>query len=372
MTQNSSAHLVRFVDKILDLEERHNLIERLLNCSCLTTASGRAAFIQHLPNKIKNSVRGGLPSTPKEEMDNLLSACVSFPNGLQELLKVIRYYNSGEKAVDELEEFMLEIGLLEYEARVIPSQSLDSYPANPFIDTQRVQLQKFVGRKALLRRINALLQASSIHLNGTQKIGKSSLLHLLFTEHQVRGEKAVFGDFQAQTVKDIVAKIALELELASNISWYDLQLKLAEQPFYLFLDKVDRAPQMGFDQQFGLDLKCLANYDFRLITSGRRLPDQILPNSNSGSLWYDFLSPEEVKVFTPTEVEQLLVSRLPSDLASQMFPASRIQQFIDLSGCHPFKLTRAAFRYYDYFTNDPDSDWQQLYQNDLAHFGLAN
>jgi Effector-associated domain 2 len=371
MAQNRSNRPVRFTGKTLDLKERHNLIEKLLACPCLNADESRRSFINGLPDELKHGMLRGVLASGRQEVTNLLETCLNYEGGLPQLLDSIRFYDKGTKQFAELESYLLAIGLMEYEPVETPPAPSGSFPANPFIDTQKVQGQRFVGRQTNRRRLNTILQASSVHLSGAMKIGKSSLLHLLFKDIAGQGERAVFGDFQDQTMDEIVSDIALELELERNVSWAVLRRKLARQPFYLFLDELDYAPQMGLTEEWGRRLRALAGDNVRLITGARRYPGAILPHRGAGSDWYNFLSPEPLDVFTPTEAEQLLRSRLPADLVPQIFPATKVQQLIELSGCHPFKLTRAAFRYYDFLTNEPHSNWQKLYHNDLVSFGLT-
>jgi hypothetical protein len=371
MAQNRSARPVRFTGKTLDLKERHNLIEKLLACSCLNADESRRAFINTLPGELKHGMLRGALASGRQEVTSLVDRCLTYEGGMPQLLDSIRFHDKGTKQFAELESYMFDIGLTEYEPIAPTPVPSGNFPANPFIDTQKVQGQRFVGRQTNRRRLNTVLQASSVHLSGAMKIGKSSLLHLLFKDIAGRGERAVFGDFQDQTMDEIVSDIALQLELEPNVSWAVMRRKLASQPFYLFLDELDYAPQMGLNEEWGRRLRALASDNLRLITGARRKPADILPHAGAGSDWYNFLSPEPLDVFSQSEAEQLLLSRLPSEFVPQIFPTATVQQLIELSGCHPFKLTRAAFRYYDHLTNDPNSDWRQQYHNDLIHFGLA-
>ena len=245
-----------------------------------------------------------------------------------------------------------------------------AWPSNPFTDTLRVTEARFVGRGASLRRLHGTLETGSLHLQGKSKIGKSSLLYLIYQQQVKSSMPAIFADFQHQTMDDVMTEVAELLGVPPSTRWTDLSRAISKQPFYLFLDEFDYAPQMGFTEEWGRRFRWLATSGFRLITSARHEPKEIYPSNNIASDWYNFLSPETLGPLTAAEAEQLLTSRLPSPLSAQIFTPEVRQQLITLSARHPFKLTRAAYRYYDQQTNDPDSDWQSLYQQDLHHFGL--
>jgi serine/threonine protein kinase len=253
-----------------------------------------------------------------------------------------------------------------------PNYAGITFPPNPFRDTQRVEQSLFVTREAMLLRLRSVLEVSSLHLQGEAKIGKSSLLWLLYQEQKAKNLPAVFGDFQFQTIEEIIAEIAEVLGQPSDTAWISLRRTITAQPFYLFLDELDYAPEMNFTLEWGRRFRGLSNSMFRLITGGRNEPKDVLPQTGVGSEWYNFLAPEILEPFTPAEAAKLITQRLPQAIAELLFPPHIQQQLFRLSGGHPFRLMRAAFRYYDQQTNPHEQthDWQIRYQNDLKHFGL--
>jgi hypothetical protein len=253
-----------------------------------------------------------------------------------------------------------------------PNHEGVEFPPNPFRDTQRMEQSRFSGREAILLRLRSVLEVSSLHLLGEAKIGKSSLLWLLYQEQIAKGLAAVFGDFQFQTIDEIVAEIAETLGQPPATAWSSLRRTIPAQPFYLFLDELDYAPEMGFTVEWGRRFRGLSNSAFRLVTGGRREPKDLLPNSSIGSEWYNFLAPEILEPFNQADTAKLINQLLPADIANRLFPPDVCRQIFRLSGGHPFKLMRAAYRYYDQQTNphEREHDWQARYLSDLKHFGL--
>jgi hypothetical protein len=244
------------------------------------------------------------------------------------------------------------------------------WPDNPFTSVLRVTDSHFVGREAMLRRLRNVLNSSSIHLLGPSKIGKSSLLWLLYQTQLKQGVKAVFGDFQQQEMNEIMSEVAEMVGQPPDVSWPVLRRELLTQPFCLFLDELDFAPKRGFDLEWGRRFRTMSNSKFRLVTGGRRSPKNILEHSDVDSEWFNFLTPEILGPLTPTEAERLLTCRLNTPINTQIFTPEVCQELIKLSQCHPFKLMRAAYHYYDQQTNDPDHDWLAYYNEDLKHFGM--
>ncbi|NWJ97864.1 MAG: ATP-binding protein [Chloroflexi bacterium] len=308
-------------------------------------------------------------------MENIVNTLVEYSGALEELISFIRLEDSGTQALQALETFQRVLlvdsfpsaSLKEIEA---VSSIPGDWPPNPFTDTLRVSNERFIGREAVLRRLRSALESSSFHLQGEPKIGKSSLLWLLYQNQVKAGAMAVFGDFQHQEMLEIVEEVAEKVGLSPDVGWPTLRRALAAQPFYLFLDEFDLAPQMGFTLEWGRRLRGLAAGNFRLLIGARHTLKEILPHIGGDSPWYNYVTPETLGSLAQVEAEQLFTKRLPVSLAQQLFTPPVRQYLFEISGCHPFKLTRAAYRYYDQQTNEPEADWQIRYYADLKHFGL--
>jgi hypothetical protein len=329
-------------------------------------------------------------SSRPEQLKRLLEEALQLQYELEQR-RLIDDYPKGKRRLEldiaevktQVEQYSQELEQLESQARPVipaatnftdsvPQDEDQEWPPNPFSAIRHVTGTRFTGRKSILNRLKSMLEAGSVHLRGDAKIGKSSLLRLLFQEQESKNVKAVFGDFQADDMDVIVAKVAKKIGLSVGTDWLEIQEALIDISFYLFLDELDYAPEKGFNLDWGMRLRYLQSHanDFHLITSARQSPGEILPHSKKGSEWYNLLSIETLKPFTQAEAEQLLTGKLPIQVAEQIFSPSIRQELISLTGCHPFKLMRAAFHYYDQKTNDPDHDWLAEYYEDIRHYGL--
>jgi hypothetical protein len=247
-----------------------------------------------------------------------------------------------------------------------------NWPPNPFGDIGLVNNStRFVGREATLNRIRPILETDSLHLQGEAKIGKSSLLWLLYQEQLEKGRRAVFGNFKRHDMENIMTKMATSLNVASDLPWPRFCEYLTEQPFYLFLDEFDQAVDKGFNLEWGSRFRGLESenfYNFHLVLATRQDLHEILPDTSKGSEWYSLLAPEQLGPFTEEEALILITSRLPNQVVEEIFIEVTKQHLLKISKCHPFKLMRAAYRYYDQQTNEKTSDWLSKYRADLKHY----
>ncbi len=243
-----------------------------------------------------------------------------------------------------------------------------SLPPNPFTDTLAVKdPSRFVGRERVLERILSRLRTSSIVLFGERKIGKSSLLWQLKRLLEPKWE-VVFWDFLEPRLADGLLREAIALLGGKGEKWEDFRRAVGGRQVALLLDELDLAPDRGFDLDMlrGCRALCQRESGFRLIAASRRLPRDIFPPPRVGSTPWDFLEPVEVPVFTEEEARRLLAH--PWAPEAPQFDEATCQTLITLTGCHPFRLQRAAHHRYEALA-DPTYDWRAAYERDMEALG---
>ena len=98
------------------------------------------------------------------------------------------------------------------------------------------------------------------------------------------------------------------------------------------------------------------------MTASRMLPKDIFPDPGKGSWPYDFLSVQTLGPFTRSEAHRLLAHPWTPD--TPHFDGPTCEELIALSGCHPYRLQRAAHHRYEALC-DPSYDWRAAYELDL-------
>jgi hypothetical protein len=236
---------------------------------------------------------------------------------------------------------------------------------NPFTDVVAIRdLDRFVGREATLERLLRLLEGGSVAIVGARKIGKTSLLHRL--ADLLRGEPGqavVFWDFfDPGNVERLLAQATRALG-SDGKKWDDFKRAVRGRRVVLLLDEFDLAPERGFDLDTlrGFRALCQAERGLRCATASRVLPKEVFP-TQVGSWPYDFLSPQLLGSFTPDEARRLLAHPWMPD--APRFDAPTGEDLIALSGCHPYRLQRAAHHRYE-ILHDPAYDWRAAYDLDL-------
>ncbi len=74
----------------MNREERHTLIDALLACPSINDHKRRANVIAELSNDIKHNIKRS--EVDRDEVANLVRACLNYGGGLQELTEVLEFY----------------------------------------------------------------------------------------------------------------------------------------------------------------------------------------------------------------------------------------------------------------------------------------
>lgn len=236
---------------------------------------------------------------------------------------------------------------------------------NPFSATLAVrQPECFVGRTAELRRLEAMLQQSSVTLLGEPKIGKSSLLWRL-ADHWPH---PVIGPLDCHNVldrNDFYEQLAELLNLADS-QLRTLRTALRSGPRLILLDELGAAPDWGLsdrDLKF-LRAQCGQNTDLRIVTASRIPLRELFVDSGRDSPAYNFLSPLTLGPLTTGESRQLLSH--PWAANAHKFDVAAVEEILDLCKHHPFRLQRAAFHRYEALY-DETYNWRSTYIQDMEH-----
>jgi len=252
----------------------------------------------------------------------------------------------------------------------VPRSPEHSTPPNPFTDTLAIRDPvRFIGRETHLRRLMRVLRGGSVALVGDRKIGKSSLLHrLAHSLRQEPGQVVVFWDFfDLGDVKHLLMAANKALG-AEGEKWDHFKRAVRGRRMVLLLDEFDVAPERGFDLDHLRQCRALCQVErgLRLVTASRTLPREIFPDPGAGSWPYDFLGVQPLGPFTPDEACRLLAHPWAPDALS--FEDATRDELIALSGCHPYRLQRAAYHRYEALC-DAAYDWRTSYELDLEALG---
>jgi hypothetical protein len=241
----------------------------------------------------------------------------------------------------------------------------DPLPANPFGDTLAVRnAERFIGREAELRRLQAMLAGGSVALQGEAKIGKSSLLWRLKTTWQ--GE--VIGPLDCQELEnrhDFYTCLSDALRM-DETGWQAIRKALKARSLLLLLDELDVGPSIGLTYEDLARFRgvCNNHAGLKIVTVSRKPLKEVFPDPGRGSEAYNFLVPLTLGLMPGAESHCLLTHPWVSD-APLFQPAIR-DELLTLAAGHPFKLQRAAFHRYEVLI-DTTYDWLAAYRQDLEN-----
>jgi hypothetical protein len=234
---------------------------------------------------------------------------------------------------------------------------------NPFNDIMAIaDPVRFIGRQSEIRRLWTLLQAGSVTLKGEPKIGKSSMLLNLAQNWPGRKIGPINFD-RLGSADDFYKYIAGELGLESN-SWDAICRALENSEALLLLDELDAAPKRGIthDDMSHFRALCELNRNFKIVAVSRAPLKEVFPDTGKGSPIYNILQP--LSLGELKQEDALLLLEHPWAPEASKFTQAACQELLIAAGCHPFKLKRAAYHYYE-FLSDSDYRWEEAFQQDL-------
>ncbi|MEI6045306.1 MAG: ATP-binding protein [Chloroflexota bacterium] len=251
--------------------------------------------------------------------------------------------------------------------------SLQSNPktasANPFNQMGIVTDQWFIGRKPQLRRIReALVQKNSLVLVGPSKMGKTSLLWQFLKIYQAEGRTVLQIDFKLpKPIQEHYAVLTRLLGKSGN-TILELEKALQGRQVTLFIDEFELAVARGLDSEQLLAFKGLREAEgsgFQIIAASSKRVSQIYPGPFTHSIPYGFFAQELLRTFNEVEANELFDCYLGNSV--HRFSPEKRQELFVLSGGHPFRLQRAAYRYYESLL-DHDYNWREDYEVDISEY----
>jgi hypothetical protein len=236
---------------------------------------------------------------------------------------------------------------------------------NPFTTTLAISdPARFIGRETEMRRLLTLLQDSSVALQGEPKIGKSSLLF-----HIARKWKGqIIGPINCLELdgqEDFYELIAEGLELEKS-DWRTIRRALYDRSILILIDELDVAPDRGLtqDELNRFRAVCEKNPGFKMVAVSRTPLKEVFPDPGWGSPLYNLLQP--LTLGPLTRAEALMLLSHPWIPKARNFDTAICELLLRITGCHPFKLQKAAFHCYEAL-GDTSYDWQAAFQHDVEH-----
>jgi V8-like Glu-specific endopeptidase len=87
------------------------LTNKLIACPSMSSAGSRAGVVRALPDYIQHSITLGVTSSGTQEVLSIVQTCMKFPNGLDNLIDVVRFFDKGTYPFIALEEYMRQAQL---------------------------------------------------------------------------------------------------------------------------------------------------------------------------------------------------------------------------------------------------------------------
>jgi len=233
---------------------------------------------------------------------------------------------------------------------------------NPFTETYAVRDEnRFIGRENELRKLKQMLTGGSVSLQGDHKIGKSSLLWKLAGTWP----GPVIGplNFQTKHWDEMVEEISIKSG-KSYKSKRDFRDALINCRALVLLDEMELGPEKGLTPtDCSLMRGCLdENRELKIVIASRKPVMKDSRLIGVGSPFYNICLPFILGPLGESDARRLLAHPWAKD--SPAFDAETCDRLLDISGCHPFKLQRAAFHRFEALS-DPGCDWESAFRRDM-------
>jgi len=91
----------------LSFQEKSTLVEKLLACPSVRNNGSRETIIKQLPIEISSGIERQAAS--RADIFNIVDTCMKYPDGLQALINVVRFFEKESRPMQYLEAFMEEL-----------------------------------------------------------------------------------------------------------------------------------------------------------------------------------------------------------------------------------------------------------------------
>lgn len=244
----------------------------------------------------------------------------------------------------------------------------DEMPPNPFNRIGIVTQQWFVGRTTQMRRIqDAIDKNNSIILVGPPKIGKTCLIRHFLAVKPAPGRQVLMIDFKMDKPISYHYSELLRRLRKTGDTIQEVEKAVRGKKILLFIDEFELAPDRKLDVKELLAFKSLVEAPksgFQVIAISSKPAFEIYSGSFGGSTPYSFFTEERLKVFSKVETDKFFDAYLGQ--AASLFRSEIRQELFELTEGHPYKLQKAAYRYYEWLTDqDPADNWRNEYEEDI-------
>ncbi|MEW5719589.1 MAG: hypothetical protein AB1817_13230 [Chloroflexota bacterium] len=218
----------------------------------------------------------------------------------------------------------------------------------PFRTSGRVSGEDFFGRSELIRAVIRNLRAkNSVAIVGTPRMGRTSLITLLFRNYK-RAERNVltwFADLrELETMDDLVEEFYIGIGAQTkshSLNALVKTLKVFEKRLIMFIDSAERFAEPPFNEEalFAVLSSYLPSQHVTLCIATTVRPELMLTNRIGFSLHAQFVT-LELPPLTVDECEELIQKKL--QWTGVRFSQPEIDGLIRESKGHPADLQRLA------------------------------
>jgi hypothetical protein len=106
-------------------EQRDELVEALLKCPSIINRDTREAVVQDLPDDIQRNIRES--AQLNVAVRNIVDTCLNFRNGIEDLIEIVRRYESTSLRMEELDQVWSRIAGPGWQDRATTYAELDEY-----------------------------------------------------------------------------------------------------------------------------------------------------------------------------------------------------------------------------------------------------
>jgi hypothetical protein len=227
------------VNVFLTVEQKQGLVECILACPCMLTASQRDVVVGQLELLIASRIARS--ARPDMDVSAIVDTCQNYPTGLTSLFNIIYGFDKGSNQYIQLEVYLEQIGLPK------PSSQLTAVPAN------------LPSSEADAANLIALLRSNNLSTKDTKD---SSTVNAISTLPSL-DYGTLFGREQ------VLAQLVADLQATDSVATIAIVSMGGMGKTTLAYEVAKRVIQAGYFKKVVWDSAKLEEYrDFRLHSTG--------------------------------------------------------------------------------------------------------